>query len=141
MPLGIVLLGGMGGFTSCTNPFGLCSQACGDQISCTEACNRDSDGTATTCGALGQCQAQGNTGASPGPTASGSGDTGSSSGGNLAFHQRTFQTTTILGAASSRAVDGNTDGKFFDGSVTANLQVPEGTHSVPQVASMLLQRV
>jgi hypothetical protein len=43
---------------------------------------------------------------------------GGGTGPNLAFGKVTTQSSTVIGAASSRAVDGNPDGNFANGSVT-----------------------
>jgi hypothetical protein len=46
-------------------------------------------------------------------------------GGNLALGRRAYQSSTANGGDASRAVDGNTDGAFFSGSVTHTDAGPE----------------
>lgn len=110
---------------TCFNPFGTCGGVCGSQVSCATVCNADSDGVATTCGAIGAaCSAGpgdsggGGMGTSPRPTSPDGGSIGSASTTTLASRCNTFQSSTAFGGRSSRAVDGNSDGVYANGSVT-----------------------
>jgi hypothetical protein len=101
----------------CYNPFGGCSEVCGSHVSCNTACNDDSDGVATTCGAIGADCSDGGEGNSAPPTSPQGGSIGSMLT-DLASRCPTSQSSTAVGGRSSRAVDLNTDGVYTHGSVT-----------------------
>lgn len=109
----------------CYNPFGKClgeGGVCDEEADCSTACN-ESDGRATTCGAIGRCKVRDGgksdeDGGSP-PPPEGEGTLVLE---DLAFRRPTSQTSTDFGGESSRAVDGDSDGNFDHGSVTHTKQ-------------------
>jgi hypothetical protein len=105
---------------SCRQPFGACTEVCGDTVSCDTACNREKSGEGVTCGALSPpvCEQHQTTGSSPPPTTGGEGNIGPQALAELAQGQRAFQSSTGFGGDARRAVDGNTDGNFSHNSVT-----------------------